>query len=116
MSSIKCFDVANIVIEEATKRFLPLWNVSNDKLNMLKQYCEAIDFLCENFNGTSYTVEVDDIKMFISVTLSCEDIIPENYFLIFYVLSNRGISVRFSVSEDSELNVSFLFPSLWERA
>lgn len=115
MSLIKCFDVANMVVEEATNRFVPLWNVNNEKLDVLKQYCEAIDFLSEKFNGTAYSVEVDEIKMFVSVILSCEDITLKNYFPIFYALSKRGISVSFSETEDKELDVHFVFPSLWER-
>ena len=41
MEIIRCYDVASTVIEEATKRFSPLWKIDEEKLknkNILFRY------------------------------------------------------------------------------
>lgn len=41
MNSIKCFDVAEMVIEEATNRFAPIFKEDTERKDILQQYCEA---------------------------------------------------------------------------
>mgnify|MGYP000399924802 FL=1 len=40
---IKCFDVVNMVVEEGSNQFKPLWKVDQEKLDILHEYCDAID-------------------------------------------------------------------------
>lgn len=115
MSFIKCFDVVTMVIEEANNRFSPLWKINNDKLSVLKQYSEAIDRLSKEFNGESFDVEVDEISMEITIALECDEIIIEDKNHILYELANRTVKYSFSVSEDGNLLVKFVFPSVWEK-
>lgn len=112
---IKCFDVMSMVIDEANDRFAPLWKVNNEKYDILKQYCEYIDKLANDFDGLSFDVEVDEIQMIIKITLECLDIVIEEPTHYFYELAKRTNEFRFSVSEDGNLNISFVFPSIWER-
>ncbi len=115
MSFVKCFDVISMVIEEATNQFSPLWEVDKDSCDILKQYCSVIDSLAEEFNGESFDVSIDDIKMTIGITLECPDITIESAAHNFYKLAQRSNSVSFSVSEDGNLNVKFVFPSVWRK-
>lgn len=116
MSFVKCFDVASMVIEDASERFKPIWKINNEHLDVFKQYCEAIDSFAGEFEGKSYDVEVDEIKMDITIALECDEIIIENENHVLYELAKRSIRFGFSVSEDGNLIVKFVFPSLWERA
>lgn len=115
MSFIKCFDVINMVVEEANNRFSPLWKINNDKLSVLKQYSEAIDKLSKEFSGVSFDVEVDEISMEITIALECDEIIIEDEKHLFYELAKRTVRYSFSVSEDKNLLVKFVFPSVWEK-
>ena len=115
MSFIKCFDVVEMVIENANDRFLPLWTTNKDKLSVLKQYSEAIDKLAKEFNGESYDVEVNKISMEITIALECDEIIIEDKNHILYELAKRTVRYSFAVSEDGKLLVKFVFPSVWER-
>lgn len=112
---INCFDVVSMVIEDANNRFTPLWKVDNEKHDILKQYCEYMDKLSTDFNGMSFDVEIDEIQMTIKIVLECTDIIIEQPTHYFYELAKRTNKFGFSVSEDGNLNISFVFPSIWER-
>lgn len=115
MSFMKCFDAASIVIEEANERLSPLWKADEERLNIFKQYCEAIDLLSDEFDGESFEVEVDEITMEISITLECDEIVIESKTHELYDLVKRAIRCSFSASNDNLL-VRFVFPSIWGKA
>lgn len=116
MSFVKCFDVVEMVIEEANKQFAPLWKLDKEKYRILEQYCQVIDDLSEEFDGVSYDVEVDDISMTIAITLECQDISIQQQSHKYYSLAQRAITFGFSTSKDGNLNVKFVFPSVWKNA
>ena len=115
MSFVKCFDAASMVIEDANERFAPLWKPDTEKLDMFKQYCEAIDSLSREFDGESFEVEVDEITMEISVTLECDEIVIESKEHVFYELAKRAVRCGFSAAGKDTLLVRFVFPSIWNK-
>ena len=112
---LKCFDIAKMVVEEADKQFSPLWKINEENLDILREYCDAIDELSNEFSGTSLNVTVDEVQMTVSITMTSEDLTVENESHLFYMLAERSISVGFAVSDDDELATTFVFPTLWER-
>lgn len=114
-NSVKCFDVVSMVTEEATKQFSPIWRANEERLDILKQYCEAIDSVAEEFGGIAYEVEVDDIEMTVSIIMECEGIIITSKKHVLYVLLENAVQFGFSVSESGNLAVQFVFPSLWRE-
>ena len=115
MSFMKCFDVVSMVVEESNNQFSPLWRLDNEKYCILEQYCRVIDDLSEEFGGISYDVEVDDIAMTISITLECQDILIQQQSHKYYSLAQRAITFGFSTSTSGNLNLKFVFPSVWEK-
>ena len=116
-SVIKCFDVVNMVVEEASDRFKPLWKVDKEKLDILHEYCDAIDGILKEFSGDSVDVDVDEIKMTISITIECEDLTIESKEHQFHQLVERAIKFGFSKSPEREaMCVNFVFPSVWDKA
>lgn len=116
MSFIKCYDVANLVIEDANERFKPLWKIDQEHLNIFKEYCEAIDSIAKEFDGESYEVEVDEISMDITIALECSEVVIEKNNHILYELAKRTVRYGFSVSKDGNLLIKFVFPGLWSKA
>lgn len=112
---VKCFDIVSMVTEEATSQFAPLWKVNTEKQKVLEQYCEALDELAEEFDGESFEVDVDDIKMTIAITMECEDMTIESSSHKFYALAQRAIALQFFASDDDLLGVRFTFPSIWDK-
>lgn len=115
MSFAKCFDVVSMVVDEATNQFSPLWVVDKEKYEILKQYCSTIDSLADEYDGESIDVEVNEIDMTVSIILECADVTVQNDNHIFYELVKRACSLGFSVSENGNLNVKFIFPSVWNK-
>lgn len=115
MDVIKCFDVVSMVVEDATEKFKPLMRLNKERMDILKQYCDAIDSLSEEFDGESFEVEVDEITMEVTLALTCGEIIIEDSNHIFYELIKRSTRYIFSTSKDGELMVKFVFPSLWDK-
>ena len=114
-SFVKCFDAVSMVVEEATNQFSPLWKLDKEKYRILEQYCQVIDGLSDEFDGISYDVEIDDIAMTIAVTLECQDINIQQQSHKYYALAQRAVTFGFSTSEDGNLNVKFVFPSVWNK-
>lgn len=115
MSFVKCFDTASMVIDDATERFGPMWKINGERLDVLKQYCDAIDLLSEEFGGKSFEIEVDEITMEITITLECDEIVIESPEHLLYELAKRTVRYGFSVSEEGNLLVKFVFQNLWEK-
>jgi hypothetical protein len=115
MGKIKCFDIAEMVIDEATKQFKHLAILDNDRVDILKDYCDAIDNLSDEFDGTEINVSVDSINGFVIITLTCEEIIIERISHMFYELVERTVSLKFYETNNGKLNVEFTFPSLWKK-
>ena len=116
MTFTTCFDVVSMVVEEATKQFAPLWKLNKENIKILEQYCSVIDSLSDEFGGKSFEVTVDDIAMTVSIIMECDDVTIESKTHRFYSLAQRSNSLGFSVSENGNLNVKFVFPSVWSRA
>lgn len=114
-SFVKCFDAVSMVVEEANNQFSPLWKLDKEKYRILEQYCQVIDALSDEFEGVSYDVEIDDIAMTIAITLECKDISIQQQSHKYYALAQRAIVFGFSTSEDNNLNVRFVFPSVWNK-
>lgn len=114
---IKCFDVVNMVVEEGSNQFKPLWKVDQEKLDILHEYCDAIDGILKEFDGDSIDVDIDDIKMTICITVECEDLTIESKEHQFHQLVERAIGFGFEKSKEREaMCVKFVFPSVWDKA
>lgn len=113
---MKCFEIASDIIEEATKRFNPIWKLNTEKQKIFKQYCAAVDKILDEFDGKSFEVEVDEITMNITVIVECDEIIIESNQHPLYGLMERAIRSSFSSAGNDTIYVKFVFPSLWDRA
>lgn len=114
MNRIKCYDVAAMVIDEATNQFGSLWKVSKSKLDDLKENCRLVDELSDESNGVSYDVAVNDETMDISVTLECEELVAENKSHVIYRLMDKSKSINM-FAHDGNLCIKFKFGSIWDK-
>ena len=110
-----CYNYAELVLDEASERFAPLFRENREHKKVFRQYCDVMDELAREFNGVSFEFEVNEETMDISVTLVCPDIVLQYANHRFYELTARALSVRFGVLEGN-LAVTFTFPSIWVRA
>lgn len=116
MSFIKCFDIASMVIDDATERFRPSMRLNHERVGIFKQYCSALDELSNEFEGESFEVEVNEITMEITVSLECDEVVIESSNHVFYELVKRAVKYGFRTSEEGNLIIKFVFPSLWDKA
>lgn len=115
MPSIKCFDVADVVVQEADSQFGSLWEINKEKYEIFKQYCEAIDLLAVVHEGKGFEVSVDETLMIITVVMICEDFVLKDKDSIYYELVDRAIMYGFSADEDGYLLMKLTFPSVWDK-
>lgn len=116
MPFVKCFDAVEMVTDEATKRFAPLFQENRESKNILHQYCDALDSIAQEFDGESFEVEVDEINMTIGIKLECPDIVIQTKEHRFCALAARALALKFSHGEGDTVAVEFVFPSIWEKA
>lgn len=116
MIPIKCFDVVSVLVDDANDKFKPLWTYSEEKYNILKQYCGIIDRIAENTGAIAYGIEVGEIDMTVRVSVGYDKFqinIDENSD--FYKLLPHTVSFGASFLDDDGLYIDFVFPSIWER-
>lgn len=116
MVPIKCYDVLEPVLNETTERFGAVWKQNEAYTKILQQYCSAIDGFLEEFNAYGVSAEVCEEDLTIHITMESDDMVIENKKHLFYQIMVRSIAVRFRPSEDNNLEVEFVFPSIWEKA
>ena len=114
MGKVKCFDVVESVVEVANERFAPIFTLDEHKYDVLKNYCEAIDDLSDEFDGEYFEVDVDEDTMEVKISLECPDMTIESRDHVFWELAKRSVRMSFSTSGES-LRVSFVFPSIWKK-
>ena len=112
----KSFDVASTVLEEANKRFSPIWKPNNERVAIFQQYCDVVDDLIEEFDGESIDVEVDEIKMTICLRIECADITIKTKSHKYYELMQRTVSFGFEATDSDMIALKLVFPSVWEKA
>ena len=115
MRQVNCFDVVSEVVDEATNRFSPIWKPVSENINILRQYCDGIDNIADEFDGVSYEVSVDEITMDISLSLTCKEITVLSGDHILYKLLERVCSCEFSSPDPDTICITFTFPPIWER-
>lgn len=109
------FDVVSMVLEEANKRFAPLFQPVEERVEFLKQYCGAFDKLIEEQDADSFDAEVDENDMTVHIdlvmmTVECSRNQPQLGQLI-----QRAMSFRAKAEDGEHLRLSFVYPSLWEK-
>lgn len=113
----KSFDVVETVLNEADSRFAPLFSPVKERVDILKQYCSAIDEIIEDNGGTEFECEVDEDDMTIRVEFVIEDIIVYNPKSDrFQQLAQRALSFTILPEHSEHIRIRFIFPSLWESA
>lgn len=115
MSFIKCFDVVEMVTTEATEQFGKLLAESDEKKQWLKECCEKIDIIAEQFGGVSYETEVDDETMDITVSLVCGEFETDKSSTVFYGLMRDAKKVTFKSCDDG-IQINFIFDGIWNKA
>lgn len=111
---IETFDILSEVLNEASKQFGGTWKVSQNKLNVLNQYCDAIDLLREEIDASALETSVDDTKMTISIKVQCPEVVIMTKENLFFMLMSRTVRTDFS-QLDGDLLIDFVFPSIWEH-
>lgn len=111
---VKCYDIANMILEEANKQFKPLWQANDDKVTDFNQYCEMIDTLIEEIDAESIEVEVDDVRMMIIVRVECVSMEVDSQSHVFHELAKRAVSFGFSEADGNTV-IKFVFSGIWDK-
>ena len=110
-----CSEVTQLLIDEATKQFSPLWIVDNDKYHNLCRLCKSLDLHLEKWGVEAYEVEVDDITMEIKITLECKNQISCILESMIYFAINHNEKYVSRINEDNLNELKFAFPGIWKR-
>ena len=112
----KCFEAVKDVVEEANKQFAPMWKANEENLDCLREYCEAFDDLAKEFDGVSFEINIAEIDMTIEISFECPELTIHSKQNNLYELMERSIRFRVHQSKDGNVVMSFVFPSIWEKA
>ena len=116
MSFIKCYDVTELIIDEATKQFLPMLKENEDKKKTLKKQCNAIDWIAEQFGGVSYEININDVTMRIMISLVCEESELDKSCSDFLKMIDNTLQIAFKEVDEDYIQIDFVFDGIWEKA
>ena len=116
MSFIKCYDVTELIIDEATKQFLPMLKENEDKKKTLKKQCNAIDWIAEQLGGVSYEININDVTMRIMISLVCEEFELDKSCSDFLKMIDNTLQIAFKEVDEDYIQIDFVFDGIWEKA
>lgn len=110
------FGVVEMVLEDANKKFAPLFQPVQERVDFLKQYCDAFDVIIDEQEADQFNVEVDEKDMTVHIslvmmTVECSRTQPQLGQLI-----QRAMSFSVQAEDKENIRLSFVYPSLWEKA
>lgn len=111
---LKCYDIVESVTDEATKQFLGASEVPHRK-EFLKAYCEWIDDLAKVLDAETFSAEVDDASMDITMSISCPEFVIEGkHHPLCELLNNtKSFAVRKSQDVEDGIELSFQIGGIW---
>lgn len=116
MRLFKCFDIVNMSVECASEEFGELYEVDAEKLRILKQYCDGLDKLADEFGEIAISADVDRSTKHIIIIAEYILISPTystaNHMLL--QLIARSNCVEFFNGNEGAC-IRFDFPSVWNE-
>lgn len=117
MNLAKCFEIASIVLNEATNRFSDAYVEDEEKKNEFKCFCEILDDVILRFDEVYVGVYVDEVSKEIAVTVTCGQFEVGKASDPFHELFRR--SNRVSIKRDPEkeesccIQIRFEMNGIW---
>ena len=112
---IKCFEFVNMVVDEATDRFSPLWEINEDHYAVLESYCDILDNIIKANDAESFNVEVSETDMTIKIIIESPDLISDMSDGLIELIKHT-VGFGFSASDDGLLQTKLIFPGVWRRS
>lgn len=118
MSVIRTYDVVDMVIDEAGKKFGNDWTVTEEGRESIRNVSSMIDELVECVGAESITASVDEETMRLHIEVGCfdldtSDIRPTTNHVFFKIIQSVSL-FRFSGSKSGEnLTIDFQFNNIW---
>ena len=112
----KSYNVVSEVLDEASKRFSPLFKQNDDKRKGIQKICEMIDNIVEPFDGESFDIEVDEENKNICMSLECHDVTIDSKTHPLYGVIGCSCSFQVSHKDSDTMILQFTFPSIWDAA
>ena len=111
---MKSYGIVESVTDEATKQFLGMREIPARK-EFLKSVCEDLDALIERVEAESFSVDVDERTMDITLSISCPEIIAEDreHPLHQVLVNAKSFAVKKSPDVEDEIELQFRFPGIW---
>lgn len=114
--NVKCFDVVEMVADEATAQFGSLLKVDTEKKQKLEAYCKLIDKMVEAFDGESLEVDINDETTDITITLVCAEFETNSETKWFYELSGNAKNICIKSHDSEHVEISFTFCGIWSKS
>lgn len=115
MPFIKCIDLANDVIDEATERFKPEYRESDGLREEFCDICDIIDDLIEDVLAEGFEVDVDDETKDIIIVVESINLVTYEIDHYFYEAIERCKAFSFSRNGEGDLVTTFRFPGVWRK-
>lgn len=113
---IKCYDVAEIVINQATKEIEDGWRFSPGRMDNIHRICDGIDELlsgrCDNSYGIDVDVDIDTKEIIIGVEFDmCE--FKENDPVYTFLRGANDITISASKENPPAIRMEMRFDGVW---
>lgn len=112
--AIKCWDILNEVLTEATSQFAPTMTPNYDRVQKVKIFCNHVDTFAAEMDATEYHVNVNEENTDITVEVTCPLVYVEDRGDAFYKLARVSKLFGFKENKDGDIVVSFVIPGVWE--
>jgi len=119
---IKCFDIAQMVINQASKEFCDKFQQDETKLTDLENKCYIIDaflepggsFWCNESYGVDVDVDIDTQEIIIGCDFDFCEFRQKDPMYTLMEKANR-IIINMSTEHEGAIRMEMRFPGIWSR-
>lgn len=86
--------------------------IDEDKMDILKEYCDILDNMCNDFGGMSVSVDMSS-KNLVIISLELSIMTVNRFGQKYYDLIERAILFAVCNTGANDLRVDFTFPSVF---
>lgn len=115
ISNVKCFDVVNMVVQDASDEFGEKWSINHEALKTIERRCDKIESIMKDFNGDMFEASVDEYTHDITLSFAISHFIPKtqtDYRMMILLLSSDEMKVSGWGRELIRFDI--IVPGVWD--
>lgn len=110
---MKIFDIVDAVITNIDDVRNGLKKIDSEKFDILREYCDVIDTILSDYDGSKSSVSVDPDTNYVTISIEVVVFSANRFNQSYFDIIERSISLTVSNANNGNVEMEFVFPSVF---